>query len=75
MVFGCFVNELNAVWQHEIHEPVDLGIGVNSGPAQVGNVGSTPGIGLAGLCAWIIGWEDGADAGDSEGTPSEGASS
>jgi hypothetical protein len=32
-------------------------------------------IGLAGLCAWIIGWEDGADAGDSEGTPSEGASS
>jgi hypothetical protein len=31
---------LNAVWQPTIGEPFDLGIGVNTGPARVGNTGS-----------------------------------
>jgi class 3 adenylate cyclase len=34
------VPELNARWQAELGEPLDLGIGLNSGPAQVGNTGS-----------------------------------
>ncbi len=31
---------LNADWQEQLREPLDLGIGVNSGPAWVGNMGS-----------------------------------
>jgi adenylate cyclase len=31
---------LNERWQAVLHEPLDLGIGINSGNAQVGNVGS-----------------------------------
>ena len=31
---------LNGRWQQTLGEPMDLGIGVNTGPAQVGNTGS-----------------------------------
>jgi adenylate cyclase len=34
------VPELNARWQPVLGEPMDLGVGINSGPAHVGNVGS-----------------------------------
>jgi adenylate cyclase len=33
--------KLNDVWQKEIAGPIEIGVGVNSGPAQVGNVGSS----------------------------------
>lgn len=32
---------INAAWQNEIGEPMGLGIGINSGIARVGNVGSS----------------------------------
>jgi adenylate cyclase len=33
--------KLNEVWQKEIAGPIDVGVGINSGTAQVGNVGSS----------------------------------
>lgn len=35
------VPRLNEMWQKEIAEPIDIGVGVNSGHARVGNVGSS----------------------------------
>lgn len=32
--------EINAEWESVIGEPVEIGIGINSGEAQVGNIGS-----------------------------------
>lgn len=36
---GC-LGELNARWQQRLGEPTDVSIGINSGRAQVGNIGS-----------------------------------
>ncbi len=33
--------KLNEVWSREIAGPIDVGVGINSGSAQVGNVGSS----------------------------------
>jgi adenylate cyclase len=32
--------KLNEIWQKELDGPIEIGVGINSGPAQVGNVGS-----------------------------------
>jgi adenylate cyclase len=32
---------LNAVWQAKLGGPISIGVGINTGPAQVGNTGST----------------------------------
>jgi adenylate cyclase len=35
------VHELDDRWRRELGEPLEVGIGLNTGPAQVGNMGST----------------------------------